>query len=199
MKPRNSKGQFARKTNNRFRLIVLLLIIIPAIMYFFSLPKTYNEEKLPADLFSRCEKVSPVPCDELYAVNDFSDHLDKVENPTFWKDIPNPKDKEISELKEQLNQRWDSMSTEDKVRMIFGRDGDDAVKVFTAESGLRSVCNDGLNTNGTVDCGVAQINSVHGVPRRLLLDEDINIMVAKNIFDNRGNWSAWYASYVLER
>lgn len=82
------------------------------------------------------------------------------------------------------------------VRNVFGADSEDAIKVFMCE-GLRSnKCNDGLNKNGSFDCGVAQINSIHGVARRFLLNPEINIRIAKQLFDEQG-WTPWTCKYVL--
>ena len=82
------------------------------------------------------------------------------------------------------------------VRDVFGADGEDAIKVFTCE-GLRSnKCNDGLNKNGSVDCGIAQINSVHGVARKWLLNPEINVRIAYQLFQEQG-WNPWVCKYVL--
>ena len=82
------------------------------------------------------------------------------------------------------------------IRDVFGADAEDAIKVFTCE-GLRSnKCNDGLNKNGSVDCGVAQINSVHGVARKWLLNPEINIRIAYQLFQEQG-WNPWVCKYVL--
>jgi hypothetical protein len=80
-----------------------------------------------------------------------------------------------------------------EIKEVFGKDGDDAVRVFTCESKLKSKCNDGLNKNGSVDCGIAQVNSVHGVSRKWLLKPEINIRVAKQLFDEQG-WNPWRSS-----
>jgi len=89
---------------------------------------------------------------------------------------PSPEDLVIAEIKE-----------------VFGKDADDAIKVFRCESGLKSKCNDGLNKNGSVDCGVAQVNSVHGVSRKWLLKPEISIRVAYELFLEQG-WSPWKSS-----
>jgi hypothetical protein len=189
MNPRNSKGQFTRKRKWHFRALVLLLILIPAVMYFFSLPKTYNQEQLP-DLFPRCEKVSPVPCDELYGLENFSEHLDKVENPEFWKKPLNHKDKQIQELKNQLNQRWDSMTTEEKILMVFGEDGEIMIEVAMCESGMNPLA-ENPNSSAT---GLFQILSqLHQVKKQWLKNPDTNMVMAKQLFDASGT-NPWNAS-----
>lgn len=81
----------------------------------------------------------------------------------------------------------------EEIREVFGKNADDAIKVFSCESGLKSKCNDGLNKNGSVDCGVGQINTVHGINRKWLLKPEINIRVAKQLFDEQG-WNPWRSS-----
>ena len=70
-----------------------------------------------------------------------------------------------------------------------------ALAVFTAESGLRENAFN-ANTNGSIDLGPAQINSVHwdkeGCGLKDLVDEYKNIDCAKQIYDASG-WHAWSA------
>lgn len=66
-----------------------------------------------------------------------------------------------------------------------------AIRIFNCESGLRPNAINTKNRNGSIDIGLAQINSVHGVPGRLLTDPRINIAIARKIYNDRGNWSAW--------
>ena len=90
-----------------------------------------------------------------------------------------------------LNNRLES-----EIKDVFEDKADEAIKVAQCESGLRlKFCNDGLNKNGTVDCGVFQINSqVHGINRKWLNNVTINVRVAKQLYDEHGNWSAWKSS-----
>lgn len=84
---------------------------------------------------------------------------------------------------------------EDEIRRVFGDKADEAIMVARCESKLGLYkCNDGLNSNGSVDCGVFQINSIHGVSRKWLDNYKINIQIAKQLYDEHGNWSAWYSS-----
>lgn len=75
-------------------------------------------------------------------------------------------------------------------RFVFGDEAETAKKIAKCESGLRANARN-VNTNGSVDSGLMQINSVHGVSERFLKDPFINLLVAKQIKDGRGNWSAW--------
>lgn len=89
----------------------------------------------------------------------------------------------------------EQVKVEKIVREVFGDKADEAIKVFKCESGLRSKCNDGTNKNGTVDCGPAQINSqAHQVARKWLLNPEINILIAKQIYTEQHGWSAWRSS-----
>ena len=78
----------------------------------------------------------------------------------------------------------------------FGKDSQDALKVFKCESGLRPDAV-GHNTNGSSDYGIAQINSIHSVPGRFLLDWRTNIDIAYKIFSEQG-WTPWTCRKVLE-
>ena len=87
-------------------------------------------------------------------------------------------------------------TVEEEIREVFGEHTEEALKVARCESGLReTVCNDGLNRDGTVDCGSFQVNSnVHKISRKWLKNMEINIRVAKQLFDEQG-WTPWYSSY----
>jgi hypothetical protein len=89
-----------------------------------------------------------------------------------------------------------SYSVEDDIRHVFGKDAEDALKVFKCESGLKPSAFNGVNTNGSWDAGVAQINSVHGINKKFLLNSQINIRVAKVLFDEQG-WTPWVCARKL--
>lgn len=80
------------------------------------------------------------------------------------------------------------------IKTIFGNKADEAIKIFTCESSLiPNALN--INTNGSVDGGLAQINSVH-VKRFGLsyLGNPIeNIKVAYELFKEQG-WRPWESS-----
>jgi hypothetical protein len=85
-------------------------------------------------------------------------------------------------------------TVEREIKAVFGKDGEDALAVARCESHLRpSVCNDGMNSNGTADCGLFQVNSIHGIDRKYLTNQTINIQVAKMLFDDQG-WEPWRSS-----
>jgi len=68
-----------------------------------------------------------------------------------------------------------------------------AINCFYSESGLRWDAI-GVNTNGTHDSGVAQLNSIHikRFGKEIQTDFRKNIDAAYQIYKERG-WSAWYA------
>jgi hypothetical protein len=81
-------------------------------------------------------------------------------------------------------------ATVDKIKAAFGKDGDDAVKVAFCESSL----NPEAKNKRSSARGLFQIMaSVHGVREKWLLNEDVNIQVAKQLFDEQG-WNPWLAS-----
>jgi hypothetical protein len=80
------------------------------------------------------------------------------------------------------------------IKQTFGKDAEDAIKVARCESGLNPKAV-GHNTDAaqSTDYGLFQINDHwQGVTNtNFLLDYKINTLMAKKIFDGRGNWSAW--------
>lgn len=78
----------------------------------------------------------------------------------------------------------------DKIHKIFPECPDVAVAIAKAESNLVSKYH--TNSNGSVDCGIFQINSVHNPTKEQCENEEENIKLAKNIYDKSG-WNAWYA------
>ena len=81
---------------------------------------------------------------------------------------------------------------EDQIKMVFGNDSTDAIKVAKCESGLNPKARNGQSTA----TGVFQIMaSVHGVSRTRLENPMVNILIAKELFDGTGeNWRHWRAS-----
>lgn len=79
---------------------------------------------------------------------------------------------------------------EDKIKALWPNDWETAIKVFTCESGLNPTAYN-ENTNGSIDVGIAQVNSIHGVSAKMLTDVDVNLAVARQIYDNAGGWTPW--------
>jgi len=148
--------------------IVLLAFILGGFIHYkISLP-TWEDQQVKIYNF-----LSPVPVDAL---------------GNFDQDVLQSEGKQE---KEQEEVQAEGKSIEELIREVFGDNADRAIEIARCESGLRSVCNDGVNSNGSVDCGIFQINSIHGVRSKWLLNPDINIRVAYQIFTEQGNFSAW--------
>lgn len=81
---------------------------------------------------------------------------------------------------------------EEKIKATFPEDPDTAVRIAKCESGMRPNAFNGSNTNGSTDSGLMQINSIHGVSKHMLMDVDINLAVARVIYERAGNsFSPW--------
>lgn len=72
-----------------------------------------------------------------------------------------------------------------------------AVAVSFAENGTHNATAQNLNSNGSVDTGLWQINSVHGISIRQLFDPQINANAAYNISGGGRDWSPW-STYPLQ-
>lgn len=66
-----------------------------------------------------------------------------------------------------------------------------AVAVSFAENGSHDATAQNLNTDKSVDTGLWQINSVHGVPIRKLFDPQLNANEAWSISSHGKNWTPW--------
>jgi hypothetical protein len=81
------------------------------------------------------------------------------------------------------------------IRYYFGRDADQAIRVFTCESGLRTLAENDHNADGFPDIGIAQI---HVTPSHPFTADEMknpvaNLLQAKKLFDDRG-WQPWDSS-----
>lgn len=87
---------------------------------------------------------------------------------------------------------------EQKIRATFPEEPDTALAVFKCESGLREKALNTANKNGSWDAGIAQINSVHGVSQTMLLDLEVNLAVARVVYERSGNtFSPWVCYHKL--
>lgn len=73
---------------------------------------------------------------------------------------------------------------------VFGKDAEDAFKVLSCENNALKTDAQNYNSDGSVDIGIFQINSVHQVNKVYLYDWRTNISVGYHIFKDSG-WSAW--------
>lgn len=81
-------------------------------------------------------------------------------------------------------------TTEQKIRAVFGEHGDAAIHVAECESSM------GRNPRNKKSSarGVFQVMaSVHGVSEKWLLNEDVNIAIAYQLFQEQG-WRPWRES-----
>ena len=84
---------------------------------------------------------------------------------------------------------------EQEIYEVFGEEYySEAVRIFKCESGLNPEAV-GVNNNGTIDVGIPQINSIHGIRAKWLKNPAIAIRVGKQLFDEHEGWGPWYSSY----
>lgn len=78
---------------------------------------------------------------------------------------------------------------------VFGKDGDLAVQIFRAENGTGQCDRYGINTNGTIDVGRTQINSIHfkRIPLAAAVDCYKNVDFAHTIYTEQKGFGAWVA------
>ena len=134
--------------------------------------------------------------------------IEEVENPG---EIMRPvvvADKEVTKTEMEIEEIVRASTNPDAARMIldtFGViHGPTMIAVATAESGMREDAF-GINTNGTIDYGVLQINSVNwkieGCSLKEIVHADKNIACAYKIWDradgiegnNKGSAQPWVA------
>lgn len=90
------------------------------------------------------------------------------------------------------------VSVEDKIRAVFGKDAEDALKIAKCESQLNPNAHGDKHLtyekNGKIygdSHGLFQIRAFDNRPERgLLIDADFNIKYAKKMFDSQG-WYPW--------
>ena len=83
-------------------------------------------------------------------------------------------------------------TVEEKICETFKDNCKLMIAIAHAESGMNAKAIN-HNRNGSVDCGLFQVNSIHGVSCQDLFDVDTNLKVAKKIYDKQGlqAWSAY--------
>ena len=95
------------------------------------------------------------------------------------------------ELEEEAEQSA-SISIEDKIRQTFPEEPEVMVAIAKAESKLNPHVVNRANTDGSVDVGIFQVNSIHGYDEEFLKNEDNNLKVARQIYEKQGK-NAWVA------
>lgn len=103
-----------------------------------------------------------------------------LENPAL---ALNMKPSEVVEVKE--------LTIEEKIAKTFPENPTIMMAIAQAESGMNPLASH-KNTNGSVDIGLFQINSIHGKDQLELFDVDHNIEVARQVYEKQG-LGAWVA------
>ena len=116
---------------------------------------------------------------KIIVINDFKE--DSVAVKASAEVSPNEGEGEKSNL-------LPSWKIEKKIRQKFPEDPDTAIAIAKAESGLKIEAIN-VNTNGTKDRGLFQINSCHGYGDELF-DIDFNLYVARQLYEKSG-WNPW--------
>lgn len=98
--------------------------------------------------------------------------------------------KEEEVIQEEEVSSSPELSLEDKIRKLFPEDPETMLAIAKAESGLDTTKVNRANTNGTIDTGIFQINSVWGYSEEYLKDEANNLEVARVVYDTQGI-TAW--------
>lgn len=78
---------------------------------------------------------------------------------------------------------------EEKIRKVFPEDYEIMLAIAKAESSMNPEAVH-VNTNGTIDCGLLQINSVHGYECEWLKDPDNNLKAGREVYEKQG-LTAW--------
>jgi len=87
----------------------------------------------------------------------------------------------------------DTTSPVSLIEKYFGKDAEIAIAVAKAESNLNPLALNTKNRNGSTDCGIFQINSIHKPTKIQCEDAEENIKLAHQIFLKSGfrAWSAY--------
>lgn len=100
-----------------------------------------------------------------------------------------------------LEDRTTSMSEiEKKICDTFPEDCDTMIAIAYAENRtLNAAPNPNVNSNGSVDCGLMQVNSIHGYDCDYLENIENNLKVAREIYDREGlgAWSTYKSGKYL--
>lgn len=167
MKLRNKRGQFRSSYIKRLTPVIVFSITVAMSLYFQSTQSN--------------ELISPLPKERLIELARASEI---TPTPTVTPEIvvlsPTPTPAPIKTEKTEI---------EEKISEVFGKDGDLAIRIAKCESSL----NPRAKNKDSSARGLFQImQSWHKIDEKWLLDPDINIKVAKKLFDEQGTvpWNA---------
>lgn len=184
--PRDSKGRYKIKINTTWFIIITCLC---AGMYLQALYSQYNAwycrnsaimNIRPIGLPTRCpiDPIGSKKIPTLWFIGEI-----KAEEPTAG---------DLYEWARNLHPSYEASQSgiAEKIKKTFGNDWEIALKIAQCESGLNPKAK---NKNSSAR-GIYQImQSWHRIDEKWLLNEDINIAIAKQLYDEQG-WNPWNAS-----
>lgn len=166
---RDLKGRYSNKNESSKSVFITLLVTVSLCLIF--------------QAFSTDEFISPASSIEVEARTGGSGpstqriDITPTPSPTIIPPTPTP-----TQSQEQL--------IEQEIRLVFGKAGDTAVKVARCESGLNPQAKNKISSAR----GLFQImQSWHKIDQKWLFNPNINILVAKQLYDEQG-WNPWEAS-----
>ena len=110
-----------------------------------------------------------------------------------WLEVPKTLKSQVYEINNYIKpvsaEVKKEMSIEEKIAKAFPENPKVMIAIAKAESNLDPNATN-VNTNGSTDTGLFQINSINGEDELSLFDVDKNIEVARKIYEKQG-LSAW--------
>jgi hypothetical protein len=93
----------------------------------------------------------------------------------------------------------DGRTIEDKIRKVFGKEADNALKIVACESGGNPTALGDTNTKYP-SAGLFQIRLLpeRGITKEQMFNVDENINYAKMLFDKTGTWRHWSCRGVIK-
>jgi hypothetical protein len=123
-------------------------------------------------------------------ISTYSIQIQPKESSVVIEVIQAKEEEEVIQEEEVSSSPSPEVTLEDKIRKLFPEDPEVMLAIAKAESGLNTTEVNRANTNGTIDVGIFQINSVWGYSEAYLKDEDNNLEVAREVYDTQGI-TAW--------
>lgn len=159
------------------RTVLLTLLVIYVIVLGYLSYVKYQESKQFSKIESYKNPVAKIYSNEHIRIQELQEDIEELKN----------------RLKNYETTGWVSQY-DGLFQKYFGKEWKEARAVCKAESGLQNIRSHKMNSNGTYDWGLCQINDVH--KEKLvnfyanILDPEKNIQVASIIWRNSGK-EAW--------